>query len=160
MSKLLSNFRANTRSLWARTVWAEGAIPIEEIKYRSLRTFIYPIYDVAVMLSGALGAIFGVPAIEEFYPNWVTNHMGAALMFMGLLALIGVAFPHLWKLEAFAKSAIIGMMLGYITALIMLTAEGNAGRGFVIAMAVGFILLPVSRLILLRELRREEDAGD
>ncbi|WP_213816216.1 hypothetical protein [Glaciihabitans sp. dw_435] len=144
--------------VWAASIWAKGAIPPDEWKYRSLKRVVLPLYDVLIIIGGILGARFGVPAVEEFYPSSMIDTVSQLFALAGLLALLGIAFPSLWLPEVIAKAAIIGLLSSYVGALISLTANGDPTRGFVSTIAIGFCLLPAWRLGMLGAERRTRRA--
>jgi hypothetical protein len=137
------------KRLFAASIWARGAVPPEEWKYRNLKRITLPFIDFMFILGGVSAARYGVPAISEFFDDSVVDMFSFALSFIAILCLLGVSFPKLWGLEALAKSALVGLMGGYVVALFMLTAVGEGNRGFVFTVAVVAMALPVWRLSLL-----------
>lgn len=137
------------KRLFAASIWAAGAVPPEEWKYRNLKRITLPFIDFMFILGGISAARYGVPAISEFFDDFVVDLFSYALSTIAFLCLLGVSFPKLWGLEAVAKSAIVGLMGGYVVALFMLTAVGEGNRGFVFTVAVVAMALPVWRLSLL-----------
>jgi hypothetical protein len=134
------------KRLWAQTVWADGAIPPEEWRYRSLKRFWYPLVDVVYVLLGVAAIRYGVPAINHYFPDEYVDFFGWGLMFWAGLALIGVSFYRLWWLEVIAKCALVGQMVTYVAALFSLTRAGDDGRGFVAGVAILAAVVLLMRL--------------
>lgn len=137
------------KRLFAASIWAHSAVPPEEWKYRNLKRITLPFIDFMFILGGISAARYGVPAISEFFDDMVVDAFSYSLSFVAFLCLLGVSFPRLWGLEAIAKSALIGLMGGYVVSLFLLTAVGEGNRGFVLIVATVALALPVWRLSLL-----------
>lgn len=137
------------KHLFAASIWAAGAIPPEEWKYRNLKRVTLPFIDFMFILGGISAARYGVPAISEFFADFVVDLFSYTLSLVAFLCLLGVSFPRLWGLEAIAKSALVGLMGGYVVSLFLLTAAGEGNRGFVLIVAVVTLALPLWRLSLL-----------
>lgn len=123
------------RKLWAASIWAKGAIPADEYKFRNLKRVMFPIIDILFILGGLSAAAYGVPAISEFFDNTTVDLYAYTLSAVATACFIGVAFPRLWPLEVLAKSALLGLNALYFTALFILTAVGEGNRGFVVIIA-------------------------
>src|SRR6187402_1295973 len=98
------------RRLWRSTIWAQGAIPAIEWKYRSLKRVWLPLVDVLFILGGLSAVEFGVPAINEFFPDGMVDLWGVMLAAVAAVCLVGVAFVRLWWLEATAKCLLLSVM--------------------------------------------------
>lgn len=139
-----------SRYRWFRaSIWAPGAIPATEWKYRNLKRVALPILDVVFFLAGLSAAHYGVPAISEFFPVPVRVFYSYLLSVAALACLIGVAFPRLWPIELAAKSVLIGLLLGYIASLFILTRAGEGNRGYVLTIAIASVVLPWWRVSML-----------
>lgn len=157
-----------SRYRWFRaTIWAPGAVPASEWKYRNLKRVALPVLDVVFIVAGISAAHYGVPAISEFFPAHVTIFYSYTLSGAAFACLIGVSFPQFWPLEIIAKSVLIGLLLGYITALFILTRAGEGNRGYVLTIAIASIVLPWWRISILgtewsdrRGLAEQEKARD
>jgi phosphotransferase system glucose/maltose/N-acetylglucosamine-specific IIC component len=131
-----SGFHELRRRLLKHTIWAADAIPPDEWKYRHLKTVVFPVIDLGLIYSGVYAAIFGAPAIGEFF------HYGVNLVFSVLFvaaagsALIGVSFPRLWVVEVSAKTVLSGLLTAYLGALFILTTDGDSSRGFITGLTV------------------------
>lgn len=135
--------------LFRATIWARGAIPVAEWKYRSLKRVWLPIVDLLFILGGLSAVRFGVPAINEFFPDAIVDLWGRSLSLTATICLVGVAFVRLWWLEAAAKCVLLGLMLMYIVALLTLTRAGEDSRGFVFVIATIAIIILLVRLSII-----------
>jgi hypothetical protein len=145
------------RKLLAATIWAEGAIPADEFKYRNLKRIWLPFFAVLVFVGGLAGARLGIPSVEEFFPDRITDALSHTFAALGVLCLAGIAFPALWRLEAASKSAVIGLLIGYVLALVFLVGDGDPTRGFVSVIAVMACIVPAFRLGILGYEKRERE---
>ncbi len=141
------------------TIWSKGAIPLEEWKYRHLKRVTLPVVDVLFITGGILGARNGIPAIDNIYPDWVADIGGYIFSFIGFLCLVGVAFPRLWLLEVWSKSAILAMTSGYFAALVVATFNGRPQSSYVMSMAGVTIAVVAWRLSVLSYEARERGAA-
>jgi hypothetical protein len=130
------------RRIYNASIWAHHAIPPQEWKYRNLKRAMFPVVDFLYILAGFSAAAYGVPAISEFFPDPFVDVFAYALSLFAFVCLIGVSFPRFWPLEVAGKSALLGLMVGYFVALLMLTASGEGNRGFVLLVA-GVSLCPI-----------------
>lgn len=137
------------------TIWETGAIPLEEWKYRNLKRIALPVYDGFVIIAGIAGYVYGVPAIRLFYDQGMGNILSLVFGLMGMACLAGVSFPHLWKLEIFAKSGMLGFHLAYLSALLFLVADGDPNRALISIIVCMSMVMPVWRLSILGSERRE-----
>jgi hypothetical protein len=137
------------RSLFRASIWAPGAIPKEEWKYRNMKRVVFPSIDVLLLFGGLAAGRFGVPAIREFYPEYVTDFFAYVLAGSAIVCFVGVSFPRMWPLEIAGKSVVFGMLFGYFCALLILVAQGYRDRGFssvITAIAICFIVWRLSIL--------------
>lgn len=123
------------RSLFRASIWAPGAIPEEEEKYRSLKTVMFPVIDILFILGGFSAARHGIPAISEFFDDSIVDLFSYLLSFAAFLAFVGIAFPSQWRIEIMGKSVIFGLISAYISSLLVLTLQGEDNRGFVLFVA-------------------------
>lgn len=128
---------------------------MQEWKYRNLKRILLPTVDVLFIAGGILGARNGIPAIDDIYPPWVADLGGYVFSLCGLVALLGVAFPRLWLLEVWAKSAILSMTAGYLVALLFATFGGRPQSSYVMSMAGVALAVVAWRLSILSYEARE-----
>ncbi len=141
--------------LLRHTIWAQGAIPPSEWKYRNLKRVWLPLYDVGLVYAGVLAVTRGLPALELLFPLWVTITLGWLLIILGAACFAGVAVPRLWRLEGSGKSIVLAVLVAYSVALTILADTSSPTRGFVSAITALACILPAWRLDLLGEERRE-----
>ena len=137
------------RRILSASIWSPTAIPAEEWKYRNLKRVMFPTIDFLFILGGLSAARFGIPAISEFFPDPVVDAFSYVLSAVGLACLIGVSFPRLWGLEMVSKILLLTQVVGYVTALFLLTAAGEGNRGFVLIIAAVAVCPVLWRLTLL-----------
>jgi Na+/proline symporter len=137
------------KRLLSASIWGRGAIPPEEWKYRNLKRVALPILDALFIFGGLSAARYGVPAISEFFDDVAVDLFSYGLSVVAFGCLLGVCFPRLWWLEALAKSALLGLLTGYVVSLFLLTAVGEGNRGFVLIIAMCSMVFPIWRLTLL-----------
>ncbi|QDF16991.1 membrane protein [Microbacterium phage TinyTimothy] len=105
-------------SLLRNTVWEKGALDGEPRKYRALVRVWLPIYDGIAIAAGIFAILFGSSLLDRIYGD-LTDVIGAVYSFVAFVCLIGVAHPHLWKVEVMAKIVLIGMLLSYVLAVLI-----------------------------------------
>lgn len=141
-----------------QTIWSKRSIPPAEWKYRNLKRVVFPAVDLWFILGGVLGSIHGIPAIDDIYPHWVATIGGLAFAFVGLVCFIGVSFPQLWLVEIWGKGFLVGMIVGYMIALIIASVITRAAAAYVLSLAGVCLTLVIWRLSILAEEARERGA--
>lgn len=147
--------------LWAASIWHPDAIPLDEWKYRNLKRVLLPIVDVFLIWCGVWAGIQGIPAIDLFFTDWVSDSFSYVFTGAAMLALIGVAFPRLWWVEAGAKIVLSGLLASYLGALMLLTLPSIGSRGFISGLAGIALGIVTWRLSLLGgEWAQRRNEGD
>ena len=146
------------RQLWRATIWAPGAIPLDEDKYGSLKRFLLPYIDVVLFLSGLSAVRYGAPSLSEFVPTGVTEAFGVLFIGATVMAFLGVVFPSLLPLELAAKLTLFALSVAYLVALFLLTQAGSEIRGFITGYVAAVAGLLLWRLAFLGRERRERRA--
>lgn len=141
-------------------MWAPDALAIDEWRWRGIRRVLLPIYDLAMMIGGVIGAYAGIPAIEKFFPETVTDIGSAALAGAGFACFIGVAIPRAWLIEAIGKLVILALLAAYGIAIFILAGDGDLTRGFVLIIAFCAMLVPAGRLAMITGEIQERHAPD
>jgi hypothetical protein len=113
------------KKLYLASIWAPGAIPAEEWKYRNLKRVMFPIVDLLFFIAGLTAATNGIRSVDTFFSNNSVTTFSYIMSIAALICLVGVSFPKYWGLEMFGKSILLGLMVGYISALIILTFSGH-----------------------------------
>lgn len=101
------------RRLGRATVWARGALDHEPRKYRPLKRFWLPLYDLIALMNGLLAVTFGSRLLDRIFGD-ATDLVGWVFSGVAVLCLVGVSFPRLWRVEFAGKVLLIGMVVGYI----------------------------------------------
>lgn len=102
------------RRLFARTVWAPGALDHEPKKFRSLWRVWLPLYDLFAIGAGISAVAVGSPLLNRVFGEAFVDITGYGFTAVASACLIGVAFPRLWRFEVAMKSLLIGMIVAYI----------------------------------------------
>lgn len=143
--------------LFRASIWAPGAIPASEGQLaRDLKRVILPLYDLGLIVCAVLALRGGLPSFAIVYPLSVSQFSSVALLLIAVLCLVGISFPHLWKLEAISKSALLAFQFSYAIVLFGLSVE-NPARGYVGGLAFVLMILPIWRLVILRRERKKRD---
>ena len=146
------------RALWARSVWHPDAIPPEDWKYRHLLRLWLPVYDVIAIWSGVNAVVFGSALLNRLLDPVLVDLAGVLFTVAAVSALVGVSFPRLWRVEAAAKVLLVGLVAGYVTAILAFsdTSEPNL---FVVGMLGWGMPLALFRLHMLGEEIKERREG-
>lgn len=114
------------------SIWAPGAIPLDEAKYGNLKRVLLPWIDVCLALSGYSAIRYGAPSLEVFYSHGVMDAFGVLFLGASVMAFLGVAFPALFGLEIGGKLVLLSMSVAYCAALIIVGSEAAENtRGFI-----------------------------
>lgn len=139
------------RFLLRHSVWDPSAVDPEEFKYRNLKRFWLPLFDLVCMLFGFLAIVHGSTILNKLYPAGVVDVFGLIFMVASGVALVGVSFPALWLPEMLGKAVMTTLMGGYSITLWASFFHGEMASGFVAGMLFLPILFPIFRLQLLGE---------
>lgn len=140
------------KRLLRHTIWATGAIPFDEYKYRHLRRVYLPLYDVLFVWAGLIAVRYGIPSLDSLLPNEVADALGWTLVGVSVVALVGVSVPRLWVLEFAAKSVLLIILVVYFLALRVMGAEsGTDGYQFISVIVLAATVLLLFRFSLLTE---------
>lgn len=137
--------------LWAQTIWAKGAIPPTEWKYRNLKRVWLPLYDAIAIIAGWMAMWFGSRLLFRIFDMHLVDAVAAFYSLIAFVCLIGVAFPRLAGVEAAGKVILVGLIAGYIGAIIFYSKNppGEPAPWFIVAMLAGLLPMPLFRLSLL-----------
>ena len=147
------------RRLLAASIWAPGAIPPDEWKYRNLKRVWLPLYDVIAIVAGFFAFDQGSNLLNRLFEPWLVDTFGITMMVVATVCLAGVAFPSLWAVEMVGKVLLLGMVVTYIAAILFLSREPFTNF-FVVAMLAWGLPLALFRLNLLGEEWKERDAEE
>lgn len=126
---------ARRRRNWLQgTVWARDGIQPEDWKFRDLQRIWLPLYDLIAAFAGLMGMLFGSPLLGKVFggvDNYATidpvDWATGGFMLVALACLISVIHPRLWAMEIGFKVILVGMIAGYIYAIIAFGERGPSG---------------------------------
>lgn len=110
-----------------------------------------PFFDLLSILVGALGVAYGSKILNELYEPGFVDSVSIVFIVASVGALIGVSFPKLWLVEGIGKIVMLGLLGGYSAAIWASFFTGNVESGFVAAMLMYPIIMPLMTLQLLGE---------
>lgn len=142
--------------LLRNTVWAKDGIQPEDWKFRDLQRIWLPLYDVVAVYAGIMGLLFGSPLLEKIFGpdhyayidivDWAT----ALFALTAFSCLMAVIHPRMWVLEIVSKVVLVGMIVGYIAAIVIFGERaGGLPNLFVTGMLAFGLPLALFRLDIL-----------
>jgi len=134
-----------------QSVWHPEALPVEEFKYRHLKRVWLPLFDLISVLIGYLAFVYGSRLLNLLYPEWMIDSVSAVFIGAAVVALAGVSFPRLWLPEIVGKVIMLGLLGVYSATVWRSFSLGEVQSGFVAAMLMVPLILPLFRLQLLGE---------
>lgn len=154
-------FKTRRKGDWLRhTIWHPDAIGVDEWKYRSLKRWWLPLYDLIAVLAGVWAFLYGSPILHRLFPaEYIVDVVGLVFAFVALVCLVAVVMPKLYKVEIVGKIVLVALLLSYAAAIVIFNAQGDITSWFVAFVVLLSIPLPMFRLGLLGEEikeRREE----
>lgn len=146
------------RRLWRASIWHPQAIPPDEWKYRNLKRVWLPIYDLIAIYAGLSAFVGGSALLNRlFTPLWV-DILGLTFTVVATVCLLGVSFPALWLTEIVGKVVLVGMVAGYVAAILFFSRAPEPNL-FIVGMLAFGLPLALFRLNLLgEELKERRDA--
>ncbi|WP_378144824.1 hypothetical protein ACFJGV_15205 [Cnuibacter sp. UC19_7] len=138
------------RRLFAASIWAPGAIPPDEWKYRNLKRVWLPLYDLIAIYAGLQAVLYGSTILNRLFTPDMVDAFGTAMVIVAVVCLAGVAFPHLWLMEMIGKVMLVGLVAGYVTTILLLS-EAPTPNLFVVGMLTWGLPMSFFRLNLLGE---------
>lgn len=151
ISRILHRLKVTALMLYSQSVWHPDSIPPEEFKYRHLKRLWLPLVDLLCVLIGYMGVVYGSRILNESYPAWLVDTASTVFIAASLVALVGVAFPRLWPQEIAGKLVMLTLLGTYSASIWGAFFAGSVESGFVAAILVLPIILPLFRLQLLGE---------
>lgn len=120
-----------------------------------------PVFYCLGFWAGTGAVAYGSPTLNALLPDVWVDILGVALCISSFAALVGVAFPRLWRLEIFGLISITGLAAGYVATVALSAADGGI-RSFVAVMLALSLPMALSRLMILGEElkdRKDEDGA-
>lgn len=131
-------WRASARALLRASVWGRHPVAPEDERVTGLLRVGYPWTDISLILFGAGGLLYGIPALRDVFSPGYAQAWSGTIAAVSLVCLVGVAFPtKFWRVEMVAKAVLVSMLAVYGFALIaagVLADPDDFGRS-----AVGFV---------------------
>lgn len=137
--------------LYERSIWHPTAIDPEEFKYRNLKRVWLPLFDLICIVIGVLAIVYGSLILNESYDPFMVDLMGHIFWITSLTALVSVSFPRLWLAEIFSKIIMMTLLGTYSLTIWISFFQGSVSSGFVAAILVLPVLMPLFRLGVLAE---------
>jgi hypothetical protein len=145
--------------LYAASIWHPEAIPFLEGKYAAQKRVLWPVIDLIYIWIGVTAGAFGAPSINAVFGIGVSSVLCYSFAAVSFAALLGIAFPCLWRLEAYAKVILIGAHAALIASLLSAALGLDSLARLYL---VGFVMVSAShmlfRLHILRLERLEREA--
>lgn len=142
------------RRLLRATIWHPSAIPPDEWKFRNLKRVWLPLYDVIAIFAGVQAVLFGSDLLNRIFAPVLVDVLGGVFIVVACVCLLGVSFPRLWRVEIVGKVILVGMIAGYITAILSFSRPPGPSL-FVVGMLAFGLPLAMFRLNLLGEELKE-----
>lgn len=146
------------RRVWAETIWHPDALPPDEWKYRTLKRFWLPLYDLVALTAGLWAWTFGSPILHRLFHEEVVDVAGAVFALAALVCLAGITFPRLWRFELGGKITLVSLLGAYAFAVAVFRTNPDPSAAFVSFVLILAIPMPMFRLQLLGEEIKERDA--
>lgn len=159
---MLSKLRKHT--VWAKDYWG----PDREAE-RFFVSVLLPLYDLVVIVAGALVVAFGLPTMETIFSPPLVDLLGYIVVVSGAVCLVGVSFPTLWRVEVYGKGVLVGAIISYSLSLFVLGLLGllnfpdvihQPGRFAASAIVLLALFTPAARMKFLAiEARKRKNAA-
>lgn len=110
-----------------------------------------PLYDALAILLGIIAYWIGSPILNRLFPDWVVNWVAVFFIFAGLITMIGVTIPRLWRIEIGGKVVMSFLLTTY--ALLVLTfpsveAQNNSFVTVILIMATWGVYPRLTKLFI------------
>lgn len=136
--------------LWRASIWHPEAIPPDEWKFRNLKRVWLPLYDLIAVFAGVQAVAYGSSMLNRLFDPELVDFLGVSLMIAATVCFLGVAFPSMWVIEIIGKIALVALIAGYVT-MILVFAKPPGPSLFVVGMLTFGLPLAFFRLSLLGE---------
>ena len=137
---------------YRQTIWHPDAIEDDSFKYRNLWRFWLPLFDAMSVGIGILAVQYGSTLLNQLFPAFLVDSMGAAFTVAALLAFIGVVFPRLYLAEIVGKVVMVSLLGAYSVVIWISFFAGEVQSGFV----AGMLMLPLILPFAVLQIRGEE----
>lgn len=154
----MSKLRELLSALKAASVWNSESLEPEDFKYRSLKRRWLPLFDAIGMVVGYLAMQYGSRILDDLYSPDFVDFVGITFLIASFIAGITVMFPSLWKVEAVAKIAMLALLGSYSATIWVSFFTGQVQGGFIAAILMLPLVMPLFRLEMMGEERKERKA--
>ena len=112
------------------TVWHPiNTDPAEDDKW-SVRVWL-PLYNCLVIIGGWIAYVIGSPILSRLFRGWVIDAAAVTFLVIGVVTLVGVVFPGLWRLEALGKVCISFMLTSYAFLILAFPSVNSQNNSFI-----------------------------
>lgn len=141
-------------SLWERfkrsTVWHPiNTDPTDDDRW-TVRVWL-PLYDVLALMGGLIAYYIGSPLLNRLFPDLVVDSAAIVFLAAGLVTLVGVCIPRLWRLEALGKIGMSFLLTSYaflVLAFPSKDAQNNSFITVILIMATWGVYPRLTRLFI------------
>lgn len=133
------------RRFWNATVWSPGGVRPEDWRFRGLFRVVLPLTDLLFMYFGVVGLSNGISSVQDAGGAVWQTVWSALLAASALVALVGVVFPALWRVEVVGKIVLISLVAYYV-GLFLARGLDDTNVTATAGLMVILILLPIWRL--------------
>lgn len=134
------------RRVWNSTVWAPEGVRPEDWRYRGLYRVVLPLTDLLFMYFGVVGFHNGIASVQEAGGQAWQAWWSGGIALASFVALLGVVFPRMWRVEVVGKVALIGLVTYYV-ALFLARGLDDTNVTATAGLMVILVLLPAWRLV-------------
>ena len=138
--------------VYRQSIWHPDAIEDGSFMYRNLWRIWLPLFDAMSVGIGFLAVQYGSRMLNQLFPAFVVDSMGATFTVAATLALVGVVFPRLFLAEIVGKVVMVSLLGTYSVIIWTSFLAGEVQSGFV----AGMLMLPLILPFAVLQIRGEE----
>lgn len=127
------------------TIWAPGALPLVQKRFRPIFRVLLPIVDFLCLVFSLAALGIGSRVVAENTTVWFAVLWGAAIGVSAVTAFVGLVFQNDW-LEILAKVGLCVSLAVYIGFLILSVGFGTYSTILTVVITIGFLLFPLFRI--------------
>lgn len=90
-----------------------------------------PLYDCLAIAAGIIAWVVGSPILNRLFPQWIVDGVGILFAVVGLVTLVGVCVPRLWRIEIAGKIAISFLLTSYAMLVLAFPNQDGQNNSFV-----------------------------
>lgn len=140
--------------LWERlkrhTVWHPiNTDPADDDRW-TVRVWL-PLYDLLAIVAGVIAYIVGSPLLNRLFSDFVVDAAALTFLGAGLITLVGVVVPSLWRLEAAGKMMMSFLLTSYAFLVLGFPsreAQNNSFITVILVMATWGVYPRLTRLFI------------